>query len=199
VSRHRVLAVAATALGFALAASLISYALLAGHQSAKRVGSGELIAVYSGPYLNGPEGIATVGATVWVTNDGDNSVAELDARNGHLIRSLSGGSDGFYASGLIAADSAHIWIPNGSSITELSASNGSVIAKLNEQGHGLNYPAAIADDGRHVWITSGVDSLIELDVSTGRWIRTITLPGDSASGSGISVAGNDVWIGAAIW
>jgi serine/threonine protein kinase len=35
--------------------------------------------------------------------------------------------------------------------------------------------------------TSGVDSLIELDASTGRWIRTITLPGDSASGSGISV------------
>jgi len=199
-SRRRILAVAGTALGVALAASLIPYALLAGHQSAKRLSSGELIDVYSEPYLNGPEGVAVVGSAVWITNGGNNSVAELDARSGHLIRSLSGASDGFTASGLIAADPSHIWIPNGSAedaggtITELSASNGSVIAALNEQGHGLDYPVAIADDGRHVWITSGLDSLIELDASTGRWIRTIALPGDTASAGGISVAGNDVWV-----
>jgi serine/threonine protein kinase len=197
-SRRRILTVAGAALGVALAASLISYALLAGHQPAKTVSSGDLIGVYSGPYLNGPEGIAVTGATVWITNGGNDSVAELDARNGHPIRTLSGASDGFNASGLIAADPSHIWIPNGSStnangtVTELSASTGKVIAVLNEQSRGLDYPAAIADDGKHVWITSGVDSLIELDASTGLWIRTIGLPG--ASAGGISTVGNDVWI-----
>lgn len=185
---------AATGLCVALAVSLISYVLLTGHKSAKTVSPGELIGVYAGSYLNGPEGIATVGTTVWIANGGSNSVAELDARNGRLIRSLAGARDGFNESGLIAADNSHIWIPDGSSITELNASNGSVIKEFNEQSRGLNYPAAIADDGTHVWITGGVDSLIELDASTGGWVRTVTLPGDTASGSGISVAGNRVWI-----
>jgi hypothetical protein len=193
------LTVAGTALGVALVASLTLYVLLAGNQPAKTYSSGELIDVYSGSYLNGPEGIAAAGNTVWITNDGNNSVAELDARSGEVLRVLSGESDGFTASGLIAADRDHIWIPNGSpsapangTITELSASNGSVITVLHEESHGLDYPAAIVDDGTHVWITSGVDSLIELDASTGRWIRTITLPGDSAGG--ISAVGNDIWV-----
>ena len=197
-SRRRILTVAGTVFGVALAASLIAYALLAGNQPAKTFSSGELIRVYSGSYLNGPEGIAAAGNTVWITNDGNNSVAELDARSGQLIRVLPGVSHGFTASGLIAADPSHVWIPNGSvvdansTITELNASNGSKITVLNEQSHGLDHPVAIADDGRHVWITSGLDALIELDASTGRWIRTITLPGDSAGG--ISAARNDVWV-----
>jgi hypothetical protein len=197
-SRRRILTVGGTALGVALVASLIPYALLGGHQPAKTYSSGELIGVYSAN-LNGPAGIAAAGNTVWITNDGNNSVAELDARSGHVLRVLSGQSDGFTAAGLIAADRDHVWIPNGSAstqangtITELSASNGSVIRVLHEESHGLDYPAAIVDDGTHVWITSGVDSLIELDASTGRWIRTITLPGDSAGG--ISAAGNDIWV-----
>ena len=57
-SRRRILAFAGVALGVALAASLFLYALLAGHQPAKSVSSGEFIGVYSGSYLNGPEGIA---------------------------------------------------------------------------------------------------------------------------------------------
>jgi protein kinase-like protein len=192
-SRRRLVAVTAVCVALA-AASLISYELLTGNQPAKGVSSGQLIHVYSGPYLNGPEAIATSGSTVWVANSGNNSVAELDASNGHLLRSLSGASHRFTVSGLIAADGSHIWIPNGSSVTELNASDGSVAGVLSEQSHGLDYPAAIADDGQHVWITSGVDSLIEIDASTGLWVRTITLPGGSASGSGISVSGEDVWI-----
>jgi hypothetical protein len=192
LTRHRARAIVLTALCVAVAASLISYALLTGHQPAKKISSGDLIGVYSA-YLNGPEGIATAGTTVWITNDGNNTVTELDALNGHFIRSVSGASGDFNASGLIAADRYHVWIPSASSIAELNVGNGSVKV-LNEHGHGLNYPAAIADDGTHVWITSGVDSLIELDAGTGRWIRTITLPGDSASGSGISVSGNNVWV-----
>ena len=83
-----------------------------------------------------------VGTTVWVTNAGNDSVAELDARNGQPIRVLSGASRSFDASGLIAADSSHIWIPNGSTthdngtITELSTSNGSLIGVISEQNHG---------------------------------------------------------------
>ena len=46
-SRRKILAIAAAVLGVALAASLIPYALLAGHQSAKRFSSGELIEAYS--------------------------------------------------------------------------------------------------------------------------------------------------------
>jgi DNA-binding beta-propeller fold protein YncE len=197
-SRRRILTAAGTTLVVALAASLILYALLGGHQPGKVVRSGDLINVYSGSYLNGPEGIAVAGTTVWITNAGNNSVAELDARNGHVVNTFSGASHHFKASDLIAADRLHIWIPNGSTsspngtITELNASNGSVVSVHDEQRHGLDYPVAIADDGRHVWITSEANSLIELDASTGKWIQTIPLPG--ASAGGISVAGNDIWI-----
>jgi outer membrane protein assembly factor BamB len=198
-SRRRILTAAGTALVVTLTAGLILYALLGGHQPGKTVISGDLINVYSGSYLNGPEGIAIAGGMVWITNANNNSVAELDASSGHVVRTLSGASYRFSASYLIAADASHIWIPNGSAsnanstITELSASSGNVIAVLKEGSHGLDYPAAIADDGKHVWITSGANSLIELDASSGRWIRTITLPG--ASAGGISIVGNDVWIG----
>jgi outer membrane protein assembly factor BamB len=197
-NRRRILAAAGTVLGAALAASLIVYAVLDLHQPGKTVSSGDLIGVYSGSYLDGPEGIAVADGKVWITNEVNNSVAELNASNGHLVTTLSGTGYRFNASDLIAADQSHIWIPNGSAsnangtITELSASNGSLVRVLNEGSHGLNYPAAIADDGKHVWITSGGSSLIELDASTGRWIRTISLPG--ASAGGISAVGNDVWI-----
>jgi hypothetical protein len=184
---------------FAVAASLTLYALLAGRPPAQAVSSGQLISVYSGPYLDGPEGIAVAGPTVWITNGVNNSVAELDASDGHLIRTLSGARNSFDAAGLIAADPSHIWIPNMSAstrangtVTELNASDGSVAGVFNERSRGLDYPVAIADDGRHVWITSGENSLIELDVGTGYWIRTVTLP--AASAGGISVVGNQVWI-----
>jgi hypothetical protein len=155
------------------------------------------IGAYSGSALADPGGIAVANCIVWVASQSNNSVTELDASNGHLIRTLSGKSYSFDSPNAIAADPTHVWVVNGgnNSVTELSSS-GSVVGVLSNEGYEVASQDAIADDGKHVWIVNGSSSasssvLIELDASSGRRIRTIDHVSDADA---IAVQGNDVWL-----
>jgi DNA-binding beta-propeller fold protein YncE len=75
-----------------------------------------------------PAGIAFDGAHIWVANWGEglygDSVIELNASDGSLVRTLSGSSYGFsfaYPPVGMAFDGAHIWVANNNdnSVTEV--------------------------------------------------------------------------------
>ena len=74
--------------------------------------------------FNGPDAITSGGTHVWVANANGDSVTELSASTGALVKVIRGSSYGFdYPSG-ITSDGTHVWVANywGNSVTEFSAS-----------------------------------------------------------------------------
>lgn len=161
---------------------------------------------------SGVSAIAVDGTHLWAI-DGD-SVVELNAANGSVIRTLLASKYQFYQPTGIAADGTHVWITTGSSLTEVNASKGTVIRILSGGKYALIQPDGIADDGTHLWVTSpagdwedpaispdglplnhGSGSVTELSASDGAVIRTL-------SGSkyqfnmpaGITADGTHVWV-----
>jgi DNA-binding beta-propeller fold protein YncE len=161
---------------------------------------------------NGTSAIAADGARLWAI-DG-NSVEQLNASNGSVIRTLSGSKYQFGQPTGIAAYGAHVWVTNGRSLTEVNASDGAVTRVLSSGKYARIQPTGIADDGTHLWVTSpagdwddpaispdglpldhGSGSVTELSASNGSVIRTL-------SGSkyqfnqppGITADGTHVWV-----
>jgi hypothetical protein len=110
---------------------------------------------WGGPYsgsaygFNEPNAIAFDGTHLWVTNAGGNSVTEINAGNGSVVRVLSASAYGFNAPYAIAFDGTRLWVTNaeGNSVTEINASNGSVVQVLSASSYGFNEPVGIAFDG----------------------------------------------------
>jgi DNA-binding beta-propeller fold protein YncE len=84
-------------------------------------------------YFNFPASIASVGTHVWVANYSAESVTELDARTGRMVKVISGSGYEFKSPFAIAADGTHVWVANidGYSVTELSARTGHLIKVIS--------------------------------------------------------------------
>jgi DNA-binding beta-propeller fold protein YncE len=80
--------------------------------------------------FSGPASVAVSGTHVWVANYEGNSVTELNASNGSLLRVINATADGFNFPTSVAVSGTHVWVTNqyGSSVTELNASNGSLVS-----------------------------------------------------------------------
>jgi hypothetical protein len=156
--------------------------------------------------------IAATGTDLWVI-DGD-SVEELNASNGSVIRTLSGTKYQFGAPTGIAAHGTYVWVANGSSLTEVNASTGAPIRVLWGSQWAAIQPTGIADDGTHLWITSpadkwvdpalnqdgpsvtqGTGSVVELNASNGSVIRTLSgIEYQFNDPVGITSDGAHVWV-----
>ena len=151
--------------------------------------------------------IVAEGSNIWVGSPAGQptySVAEYNASDGNLVRTLSGTKYGFNLSGLggIAADTSHLWVTNGfgNSVTEFNVSDGSWVRTLSGGSYGFNSPMSIADDGTHVWVvnTGGLngESVTEFNASDGSWIRTLRGSSHSFGDVYAIVAdGSHVWLG----
>ena len=67
---------------------------------------------------------------VWVANASGNSVTELNANNGNLVKVYNDASYGFnYPEAITTDNLGHVWVVNyaGNSVTELNANNGSLV------------------------------------------------------------------------
>ncbi len=75
--------------------------------------------------LNGSSGISVSGGNVWITNANGNSVTELDATTGYVVRVIEGGAGGFKWPMGIASTGADVWVANfdGNSLTEINESD----------------------------------------------------------------------------
>ena len=112
--------------------------------------------------------IASDGRHVWVANSADgsppgstDSVTELNASTGDLVRVLSGPKYHLNRPQAIASDGRHVWVVNAgrdvpSSVTELDASTGAAIRLISGSAYAFNGPDAIASDGTHVWVVNAL-------------------------------------------
>jgi serine/threonine-protein kinase len=149
--------------------------------------------------FNSPDGIASDGTRVWVVNSNANSVTEINASNGRLIRVLKGASYGFYVPYAIASDGTRVWVvnSNANSVTEINAADGTPMRSTRTDTTGrFAFPNAIALGGTYVWvINEDVNSIAEINASNGSLIRTLT--GASYgfnSPQGIAADGTHVWV-----
>jgi DNA-binding beta-propeller fold protein YncE len=127
----------------------------------------------------GPDAIAADPARVWVANHGGNSVTELSAATGALIRVIAGQQFQLDGPVAIAAAASHVWVINatGNSLTEINAATGDLIRVISAPRYQLNGPQAITADATHVWVASGNSrTLTEINAVTGALIRVISLP-----------------------
>lgn len=79
----------------------------------------------------------------------EDTLTELNASDGSLLRTLSGGPYGFDGIAGLAFAGPHLWAANaaGNSLIELNAGDGSLVRILSGGSYGFNYPNAFAFDG----------------------------------------------------
>ena len=86
-------------------------------------------------HFNEPIAIAVSDNHVWVVNAKGNSITEIDASSGAVLRVISGAADHFDEPTAIAIGGNHVWVVNakGNSVTELNAENGTLMRVINAQ------------------------------------------------------------------
>jgi streptogramin lyase len=146
--------------------------------------------------LNGSSGISVSGGNVWITNANGNSVTELDATTGNVVRDVEGGAGGFKWPMGIASTGADVWVANldGNSLTEINESTGSVMRVVT--GDGLNGPDSICVFGKAIWVTNLFgDSVTELNARNGSLIRVIHSKSDGFSApTDITGGSSAIWV-----
>ncbi|HWD95766.1 MAG TPA: hypothetical protein VG246_05035 [Acidimicrobiales bacterium] len=186
--------------GFALAAMMSAVAML-GFTSAN--------AATRTPHFAEPLAIAQDGRHVWVANVFGNSVTELDARSGSVIRVIDDPADGFTTPIALAVTDDHVWVVNEGvkgnkrgtgSITELSTRTGALVRVIAIRSARLDNPAAIAISKSRVWVTnqqtsSDGGSVTNLSEHDGSITRVIDSLGGAFDGPvAVATRGDDVWI-----
>src|SRR5215467_9623270 len=156
----------------------------------------------SGPHVFGwglslPISDSSDGTHVWVANFGGNSVTELDAATGALVRVIMGPQYGFNGAIAVSSDGTHVWVANRAggtthqgSVTELDAATGALVRVIRGAQYGFNMPYAVSSDGTHVWVANFANggtategaSVTELRTATGALVQVITGPSYGFSG-----------------
>jgi YVTN family beta-propeller protein len=139
-----------------------------------------------------PEGVSSDGTHVWVANHWDETVSEIEASTGRVVRTIHVGSD---PEG-VSSDGTHVWVANGGegTITEIAASSGEVVRTI----HVAIYPEGVSSDGTHVWVANGGEepnegTISEIEASTGSVLRTIYV-GIGSEPTNVSSDGTHVWV-----
>ena len=155
--------------------------------------------IFTGGGLYSPTGIAIdASGDVWVANNGNYSVTELNSSGAAVAGSpfTGGGLHNPYA---IAIDaSGDVWVTNnsGNSVTKLD-STGAAVAGSPFRGGGLSYPRSIAIDASgNAWVPNqNTSSVTELS-SNGTAVASSPFSGgglDSPVGIAIDASGN-AWV-----
>lgn len=156
-----------------------------------------------------PVAIAVDRSHVWVANVFGNSVTELDARTGDVLRVVDAPRDDFKTPIAIADNGRDVWVVNDGvsgnvlgtgSITELNARNGSLVRVIRVAAAHFDNPGAIAIGDAHVWVTnletsSEGGSVTDIDEVDGSITRVISAAADAFDGP-VAIAARDdrVWI-----
>jgi DNA-binding beta-propeller fold protein YncE len=141
----------------AVIAAVVAVPLIHGGPAAAPKVPVTLAGVYSASRygFNLPFEIAVDSDHVWVTNGNGNSVTELDAGSGALVRTLPAGGYGFSRPVGIVDDGAHIWVANdtGNSVTELNAGDGALLQTLSGGRDSFQFdsPNSLVMAGDHAW------------------------------------------------
>ena len=108
---------------------------------------------------NGPRGIAFDGTNLWVANSADNTVTELRASDGAVVRTVAvkTAPDG------VLFDGTNIWVVNqgrdpkvAGSVTKLNPANGATLGNFPVGQH----PSTAAFDGVNIWVANTHDNTV---------------------------------------
>jgi DNA-binding beta-propeller fold protein YncE len=156
--------------------------------SGPRVSSGHLDA----PALefDSPDAVAVQGATVWVANGGGNSVTEINAATGALIRVITASRYRLNEPMGITTSGNTVWVADKDSVTEINAATGALIRVLGGSRYPFSGLREIAASGDTVWTaaspsasgpvtstTTATFTIAEINAATGALIREITAHG----------------------
>ncbi len=124
--------------------------------------------IYYNPQATTYDSIAYADGRLWVANG--ESVTELNASNGKLIRVLSGAQYQFNGPAVIAAAGTRVFVVNatGNSVTEIDARTGALVHALSAARYHFDNPTGIAVVGNRAWIlnspSSSPGSVVELSL-----------------------------------
>jgi ribosomal protein S18 acetylase RimI-like enzyme len=128
----------------------------------------------TGDKISEPDAVAFDGSDLWIANSSANSVTEVRASNGSLVRVLSNTSNSgfkFNNPDAIGFDGTDLWIANDvlapASVTEVKASNGSLVRA--PEG------SEIADRGDYVSVRTAANPVFY-------WGNFLLLPAEALSG-----------------
>ncbi len=94
------------------------------------------------------------GTDLWVVNAGGNSVTELNATTGALVRVIKGSTYKLHGTAHLTSNGVDVWISNlrGTTLAELNATSGNFIKDVNVSKLGLTQVNALTSDANHLWV-----------------------------------------------
>ena len=139
--------------------------------------------------VGSPYGVSSDGTHVWVTDVAEETVSEIEASSGTVIRTIHVGRNPYG----VSSDGTHVWVANfgpfgeEGTVSEIEASSGTVIRTIPV---GF-YPFGVSSDGTHVWVAKNEGPVSEIDASSGTVIRAIPVGREPV---GVSSDGAHVWV-----
>ena len=133
-----------------------------------------------------PYGVSSDGTHVWVANETEDTVSEIEASSGKVINTIDVGLGPF----AVSSDRTHVWVTDAreDTVSEIEASSGKVINTIDVG----NDPEGVSSDGIHVWVANYVeDTVSEIEASTGKVINTIAV---GMQPYRVSSDGTHVWV-----
>jgi hypothetical protein len=140
----------------------------------------------TGPEFDAPSGLAYGGGHLWVTNQANSTVTEVDPSDGAWIKTVKKPGDGFDQPTAIIHVGADLFVINGGgSVTELLAQNGSLVGKVSGPAFGFDDPVAVATVGDQLYVLNAGQptaspavpgSITVIDASTRNLVGTISGP-----------------------
>jgi outer membrane protein assembly factor BamB len=157
--------------------------------------------VASAVEFDAPSGLAVGGGHLWVTNEANDSVTEINPSNGAWVGSFTR-AEGYRFSQPVAItrNRAELFVANGGgSVTEMAALNGKLLRVIQGAKFHFADPVAIASSGNMLLVLNGggsnPGSITEVNARTGSLVRVIS--GSSFAFDepvAMSVAGTDVFV-----
>ena len=196
--------VAVTSSGGTLIVLNAGRARVAGSLTEINVHDGTLLRVVHGPRYGfaDSQALATSGRYVFVADERNNSVTEVDALTGRLVRVVS--RHGLAQPDGIAVESGRVWVANRAtaSATEINAANGAVIATFSDANgpYGFWHPGPVIAARGNVYVatpfgTSPMVTKVSATSGTPYWFMCNTNgPYYFTRLSAFAVSGDDLWV-----
>ncbi|HYS33127.1 MAG TPA: BTAD domain-containing putative transcriptional regulator [Streptosporangiaceae bacterium] len=137
------------------------------------------------PVGPGPAGVVVGGGEVWVANQLDGTVSEVNPASGTVVATIRVGN----GSAAIAAAFGSVWVANvtDGTISRIDAASGQVSATIPLG----SAPAGLASGSRGIWAATSAGRLVRIDPRAGRISASFAAGSDPA---GVAAGGGSVWV-----
>ena len=152
--------------------------------------------------FSNPQALTVSGANIFVADEGNGSVTEVNVANGALVRVITG--QGLDAPDGIAVSSGNVWVADAASnaATDINATTGAVIATYSDSDgdYGFGQPSAVIAAQGNVYVmtpysTSPMVTKVDATSGTPYWYMCNTNgPYYFSDLSAFAVSGDDLWV-----